>query len=210
MPQERLPLFPLGVVLLPGAALPLHIFEDRYKELIAEVIREEKEFGVVFASEKGMANIGCTATVERVLRRYPDGRSDILTRGRKRFEIVLLHEERSFLEASADSFGDEDLTEPSEHARQRALSAWTSLMVLENGGVPGDMPDANHPTLSFLLGDAVSDLAFRQQLLGMRSETERLDALLAHLPRYIEKEKLQRAMKRVAPLNGYGKHFYQA
>ncbi len=210
MPQDKLALFPLGVVLLPGAALPLHIFEDRYREMIAEVMRDEKEFGVVYASEKGIASIGCTAVIERVLRRYPDGRSDILARGRKRFEIILVHEERSFLEASADQFGDEDLSEPSDLLRQRALSAWTNLMVLEHGGVPTEMPEARHPGLSFLLADAIQDLAFRQSLLGLRGETARLEALLSHIPQFIEKEKLQRAMKRVAPLNGYGKHFYQA
>ena len=72
---------------LPGAELPLHIFEDRYKEMIGEVIRDRVEFGVVLASEKGIVNTGCTAMIDKVLREYPDGRMDILTRGRRRFEI---------------------------------------------------------------------------------------------------------------------------
>src|SRR5690349_24929038 len=108
MQQGLLPLFPLQVVLLPGSELPLHIFEDRYKEMIGEVLREKREFGVVLASEKGIVNTGCTATVDRVLREYPDGRMDILTRGRRRFEILLLNEERPFLRGAVEFFDDDE------------------------------------------------------------------------------------------------------
>src|ERR1700686_5363777 len=68
MQDGLLPLFPLQVVLLPGSQLPLHIFEERYKEMIGEVLRDKLEFGVVLASEKGIVNTGCTASVDRVLR----------------------------------------------------------------------------------------------------------------------------------------------
>src|SRR5258705_13805307 len=100
--QGWLPLFPLHVVLLPEAELPLHIFEDRYKEMIAEVMRDKIEFGIVLASEKGIVNTGCTAVVERVLREYPDGRLDILTLGRRRFEILNLNDERSYLRGAVE------------------------------------------------------------------------------------------------------------
>ncbi len=82
MQEGLLPLFPLQVVLFPGGELPLHIFEDRYKEMIGEALRDKQEFGVVLASEKGVVNTGCTATVDKVLRRYPDGRLDILADSR--------------------------------------------------------------------------------------------------------------------------------
>src|SRR5712691_6477769 len=68
MQPGLLPLFPLEVVLLPGAPLPLHIFEDRYKEMMTEVIRDRLELGVVLASEKGIVNTGCTAVIDKVLR----------------------------------------------------------------------------------------------------------------------------------------------
>ena len=73
--QGWLPLFPLQVVLLPDAELPLHIFEDRYKEMIAEVLRDKIEFGVVLANNRGIVNTGCTATIERVLA-WDDGHHD--------------------------------------------------------------------------------------------------------------------------------------
>lgn len=210
MPQDRIPLFPLGVVLFPGAELPLHIFEDRYKEMIAEAIAQEGEFGVVMASEKGLSKIGCSAVVERVLETYPDGRSDILARGRRRFEILFVHQDRSFLEATIEPYDDEDLEIPEDLIRQRALSAWTNLMVLEHGGIPRDLPDPRHPGLSFQLADAIGDLGVRQRVLMIRSERERLELLSNFLPQYVERERAQKSMKRLAPLNGYGKHFYKA
>ena len=90
MQQELLPLFPLQVVLFPRTALPLHIFEERYKQMIADVLRGKSEFGVVLAGEKGIVNTGCTATIEKVVKKYPDGRMDLLTLGRRRFEIIML------------------------------------------------------------------------------------------------------------------------
>jgi len=92
-----LPLFPLDVVLLPGMPLPLHIFEPRYKEMIAECLASSAPFGVVRASEKGIAEIGCTAEIVSVTKQYSDGRLDLVAQGRKRFEVLQLNQERSFL-----------------------------------------------------------------------------------------------------------------
>jgi Lon protease-like protein len=206
MPQDTLPLFPLGVVLFPEAELPLHIFEDRYKEMIEDVLREESEFGVVWASEKGMASIGCTAVIEKVLKKYPDGRMDILARGRRRFEIILLDEERNYLRASVAMLADEDNADVADGVKQRVLSAWVKLMMMEHGGMIEAMPSDNRSDLSFLIGQAIPDVQFRQQLLSMRSEKERMESLSSFLPSYLEREKLTRHVRRVAPLNGHAKH----
>jgi Lon protease-like protein len=206
MQQDTLPLFPLGVVLFPEAELPLHIFEDRYKEMIEDVLREESEFGVVLASEKGMASIGCTAVIEKVLKKYPDGRMDILARGRRRFEIILLDEERNYLRASVAMLADEDNAEATDSVKQRVLSAWVKLMMMEHGGMVEAMPADNRSDLSFLIAQAIPDVQFRQQILSMRSEKERMDSLSSFLPSYLEREKLTRHVRRVAPLNGHAKH----
>ena len=206
MAQDQLPLFPLGVVLFPDAQLPLHIFEERYKEMIGDVMRDQAEFGVVLASEKGMASIGCTAVIDQVLRRYPDGRMDVLVRGRRRFEIILIDEEKNYLRASVAVFGDEDSEQASDLVRQRVLSAWVKLMVMEHGGMVQEMPADTRPDLSFLVGQAVPDVEFRQHLLAMKSERERMETLAGYLPGYLEREKLTRHVRRVAPLNGYAKH----
>src|SRR5258708_16098924 len=93
-----IPLFPLDVVLFPGTPLPLHIFEPRYKEMIGECLAQQRTFGVVRALEEGLAEVGCTAEIVTVVKEYPDGRLDIVTEGRTRFELLVLNQQRPFLQ----------------------------------------------------------------------------------------------------------------
>src|SRR5438876_9999688 len=102
-----LPLFPLDMVLLPGVPLPLHIFEPRYREMISECLAQEKPFGVVRVKEEGVAEIGCTAEIIAVTKKYDDGRLDIVTEGRERFEVLEVNQERPFLQADVLYFSDD-------------------------------------------------------------------------------------------------------
>jgi len=201
MQQGLLPLFPLQVVLLPGAELPLHIFEERYKEMIGEVIRDRLEFGVVLANEKGIVNTGCTATVDKVLRQYPDGRMDILTRGRRRFEIMLLNDERSFLRGAVEFFDDDDAATPAQDLQQRAIKSYNELQAISSSD---PLEDASGPQLSFRLARAVQDLSFRQVLLNTRSETERLKRIADFFPAYLIRQRRIQHIKEIAPRNGHG------
>jgi Lon protease-like protein len=198
MQDGLLPLFPLQVVLLPGSPLPLHIFEDRYKEMIGEVLRDKLEFGVVLASEKGIVNTGCTASVDRVLKEYPDGRLDILTRGRRRFEILLLNEERSFLRGAVEFF-DDDETEPPEPATSDLLKS-----VVEGFSELQSLNSSDDPRLSFRVAQEVPDLGFRQTLLATRSESERMRRLAGFLPEFLERQKRIQHTKHLAGSNGHG------
>src|ERR1035441_1824149 len=112
MSTRLLPLFPLHVVVFPRTRLPLHIFEDRYKEMVGDALRENSEFGIVLAKDDGIVNAGCTVVVEKVLKNYPDGKMDILTCGRRRFELVMLDEEKEYLRGEVQFFDDEDAEEP--------------------------------------------------------------------------------------------------
>ena len=168
----RIPLFPLDTVLFPGAALPLHIFEQRYREMIGECLTEQKPFGVVRAEDDNLAIVGCAAKVVRVLERYPDGRIDILCEGVQRFEIDALDESRTFLQADVDFFDDEGegSTRP-----QREECAALHFVTLHLAGIqaPSTHLDLNAP-VAFQLADALpSDLGFKQQLLGSRSDADR-------------------------------------
>src|ERR1700686_31484 len=102
------PLFPLEVVAFPGSAIPLHIFEDRYKEMVGEAEAAGTEFGIVLAKDGGIVNAGCTVVVESVLKRYPDGRFDVLTRGQRRFLIKSLDQDKDYLRGEVEYFNDED------------------------------------------------------------------------------------------------------
>ena len=209
--QGWLPLFPLQVVLLPDAELPLHIFEDRYKEMIAEVLRDKIEFGVVLANERGIVNTGCTATVERVLREYPDGRLDILTLGRRRFEIERVNEERAFLRGEVDYFDDDvdndvdndDQTLPEDESRARAIAGYNELRAL-TADSPLPRSETFDPQLSFRLARPIHDLGLRQALLTARSEAERLRQLAEFLPAFLIRQRRVERVKQVAPRNGHG------
>ncbi|MCU0246247.1 MAG: LON peptidase substrate-binding domain-containing protein [Bryobacter sp.] len=218
MPDALLPLFPLGVVLLPRTPLPLHIFEDRYKEMIGEAIAHESEFGVIFANEKGLVQSGCTAVVERVLERYPDGRLDIVCQGQRRFEVITLNEEKSYLQAAVEYFDDDAERRTAgeiEELRTRALDAYRELVKLGESGDAGVdysqsvqpyIPNLDEPRMSFQIGNVLTDVALRQQLLAMRSEAERLRLLAETLPRQTNRLRRLGQVKRVAPRNGHSKY----
>lgn len=202
MRQHLLPLFPLQVVLLPDSPLPLHIFEDRYKEMIGAAIRNRSEFGVVLASEKGIANTGCSATVDRVVKQYPDGRMDIVAVGRRRFEILLLNEEKEYLQGSVEFFDDDDAEAASDADAAKVESGFAELRKLAGGE---EAPDGNTP-LSFRVAQGVPDLDFRQTLLGVRSEAERIRRLAEYLPSLIHRLRTATQVRDIARTNGHGKH----
>src|SRR5579863_6914485 len=82
------PLFPLGMVALPREVIPLHIFEERYKTMMNECLRDESEFGIVWLSDDGLRETGCACAIDRVLERMEDGRMNLLTRGTRPFRVV--------------------------------------------------------------------------------------------------------------------------
>lgn len=174
-----LPLFPLDVVLLPGTPLPLHIFEPRYKEMIGECLANNAPFGVVRALEEGVAEIGCTAEIVTVTKEYPDGRMDLVAEGRKRFEVLALNQDRSFLQAEVLLVPDEPVV---SSADDKARAIQVHLEILSLAGAVQDLSAADQNALSFYLaGSLPLDLDFKQKLLGMRSESERLQSVAAYL-----------------------------
>ncbi len=172
-----LPLFPLEVVLLPGAALPLHIFEPRYREMISECLAEDKPFGVVRVKQEGVAEIGCTANIVTVTKKYPDGRMDIVTAGEERFEIMRVDQERAFLRAEVVYLQDEPSSATAQEISQ-VLQLHGEIMQLA-GAEAVKASDIQTSRLSFrLAGSLPLDLDFKQTLLGMKSEAERVQAVI--------------------------------
>ena len=168
----KIAIFPLDVVLFPGVPLPLHIFEERYKEMVGACLDGTLEFGVVRAQREGLAIAGCTAAIMRVLRRYPDGQLDILCEGGRRFEIEQLENARSFLEAEVNFFDD---APPDATRDERAECVALHLEVLALAGIGRESYalDLDH-SLSFQLAwELPADLGFKQRLLISRSDQER-------------------------------------
>src|ERR1700683_3448484 len=123
MTDSRIPLFPFSIVLYPGATLPLHIFEPRYKLMINHCIAHNREFGVILAGEKGVATIGCTAAITHKLKDYDDGRMDILTQGRVIFRALNLLHEKDYHEALVEFLSEapEALPKAGQHQEEGAL-----------------------------------------------------------------------------------------
>ena len=168
--SSLLPIFPLDLVLLPGVSLPLHIFEPRYKEMIAECLEQKKPFGVVRASSEGVADIGCTAEIMSVTKKYDDGRMDILTRGVDRFEVVDVNEDRSFLQAEISLVEDEP-GKPGAEMVTQAVRLHAEIAKL--AGAEPDGPDEHAGNLSFLLaGSLPLDLDFNKDIAEMSLPSE--------------------------------------
>ena len=174
-----IPIFPLDLVLLPGVPMPLHIFEPRYKQLIGECLEQKKPFGVVRATDDGIADMGCTAEIMSVTKRYEDGRMDIVTRGVERFEVIEVNEDREFLQAEISVVQDEH-EKPSTEMVTRAVRLHAEIAKLADTDASG--PNEHAGNLSFVLaGSLPLDLDFKQNLLSTASEPKRLEAVVGYL-----------------------------
>lgn len=188
--MSELGLFPLGIVLLPTEQIPLHIFEDRYQELIGECLAEEREFGLVYADEDGIREIGTRAAVTEVLDRFEDGRLNIVAEGRERFRLVELTEGRSFQTGIVEAVSDEqDEADPDD--TEHALELFHRLVELTGAEV--EEPRLEVPQLSFELAgrfDFAPEL--KQRLLQLTSERRRMQMLaelLAGAAASVERER---------------------
>jgi Lon protease-like protein len=165
-------LFPLPLVLLPTEQVPLHIFEDRYQELIGECLDEDREFGLVYADDDGIRQIGTRARVLDVLARFEDGRMNIVVEGRDRFRLLELTSGRSFQTGDVEPVDDED--DPADHASvDRALILFERLRDLTESEV--EVPSPETFQLSYVLAGRV-ELAteVKLELLEERSESRRI------------------------------------
>ena len=154
-------------------------------------------------------NAGCTVLVESVMKRYPDGRFDVLTRGQRRFVIQSLNQDKEYLRGEVEFYNDEDAESAPPELRKQALMALERMRdelasVIEASDEAEPPPDPDHPFLSFQLAEAVDDLDFRNMLQRSRSESERLRAFAGFTDEYVAKKQYTAKMKRTAPLNGFG------
>jgi Lon protease-like protein len=195
-----LPLFPLEIVVFPGAPLPLHIFEPRYKEMIGECLSQNRAFGMVRAKENAVSAIGCSASILEVVKKYEDGRLDIAAEGIQRFEIIQVNQERSFLQAEVNFFDDEPST-TSKGASDTAIQLHEQLFAVMGQTIEVDRDAA---FLSFRLAqDLPVDLDFKQTLLEMKSEAERIELLTEYYQATIPKIENSLRVRQRASGNGH-------
>jgi len=195
MDEPLIPLFPLELVLLPEEPLPLHIFEDRYKQMIGECLRAKaaglsrQEFGVVLAKGQEIVNVGCTARIVNVARKYEDGRMDILAVGKRRFEIFSTDEERLYLRGSVEFFDDDAGADtPGEQEAARAIELFRKAMqrMRRSADIPIHLPRP-YRYLSFRVAAPLPlDLEFKQRLLPLRHEPDRLSQVTKAIEEMIQ------------------------
>jgi Lon protease-like protein len=201
--EELLPLFPLPVVLFPGAPLPLHIFEERYRLMIGEAVREQTEFGVLLADEGKLTTVGCTAAVQRVVRQYDDGEFDVATEGRRRYRTITLDQTKPYLQARVEFFDDEDSAPPEAEQLDRVVRLSQRMTkALQSPSLP-DLAGVAQP--SFVIAQHLPlDLAFKQQLLAKRVEGERIHALADRLAELLKRLESVQRTQQTAGTNGKG------
>ena len=206
MRPDRIPLFPLNVVLLPGADLPLHIFEPRYRQMIRDCLSSKSEFGILFALESGLAGTGCTAEILEVVKTYDDGRMDILTVGRAPFRVVELFSQNPVLEGSVDYLEDRYASANTQTCKE-LTEIYEACHTLIFGDYPRDAdldPEGNDRLSYSIASKLPMDLLWKQRILELRAEPERQERLLAYLRDWAPHLQKVESLQRRAAGNGSG------
>jgi Lon protease-like protein len=169
------PLFPLGLAAVPHELVPLHIFEDRFRTMIDEVLEEAREFGIVWAAEDGLKSNGCAMEVAEVLERHDDGRLDILARGTRPFRIVEEHFDHVYPSGEVEFLDDKD--EPADTGTvEAAHEAYGDLVEEATDKVLE--PDVLEPLTAYEMAATVDfGPDAKQGLLDLRSENARMRLL---------------------------------
>ena len=201
---ERIPLFPLDVVLLPGTHLPLHIFEPRYRGMVRLCLDNPSEFGILLAMPNGVAGVGCTAEIIEVVKRYEDGRMDIQTIGRAPFQVLELFTNDPLLEGRVGYLEDHDDSVP-ESVERELIELFETCHTLVFGDYPRDLEERKKAGLAYQVTAALPlDLLWKQQILELRSEPDRQKRLVALLREWAPHLEKTNQMRACAGGNGHG------
>lgn len=207
----RLPLFPLNLVLLPGEALPLHIFEPRYRQMLADCLEGNQRFGITADPRPRPGTLGCVALI-RAAQPLEDGRSAIVVLGERRFGVrSLLEEGTPYLMAAVEHFDDESGTAPlpAERTELRRLAEELREALAVLADRPGETTawSEDDERLSFEAAALLeTDLETRGKLLAGRSTRDRVRSVLALMPPAVRQARLNADVHVRARSNGKGHH----
>jgi Lon protease-like protein len=197
---ERFPLFPLGLVLLPGETVPLHIFEERYKLMIGKCLDEESEFGIIWLADDGLKDVGCAARITQVLERFDDGRMNILVEGTTPFRLERRIGDLEYPAGDVELL--EDTADSDDAALERARSGYADLVE----EVTDSRPEAEALSELGAYGMAATleiAPAAKQALLELRSDPARLEQLEALFAEALKRIKTAERVAEQASGNGH-------
>ncbi len=184
MRPERIPLFPLNVVLLPGAEMPLHIFEPRYRQMVKDCLEEKSEFGILLSLPKGVARV-------------------VLTAGRAPFRVVELFTEDPLLEGHVDYLEDRE-TSADPRIQRELVELFEACHTLIFDDYPKNLQGAAPEGLSYLVAATLPmDLLWKQQVLELRTEADRQERLVAYLREWAPHLQKSEALRQRAGGNGH-------
>ena len=205
-----IPIFPLQIVVFPGEMVPLRIFEERYKQMFADV-RAARERGevlqvgiILVEGSEVLAEVGCTVVLEEVLEEHEDGRLNIITLGARRFRIEQVAGDKSYLEAWVEYVDDEEEAIDRD-LQTRVIAGYQRLLELvdEESGAEVEGGDAEN---AFQIAQAVAvDLGGKQRLLEMTTENRRLEMLGEYFERLLPTLEERRAVRLRVHSNGHSK-----
>jgi Lon protease-like protein len=200
MPEPQIrgfPLFPLGIVALPGESVPLHIFEERYRKMIEHCLSEDAgEFGILWLSDDELKQVGCACEITEVLERMDDGRLNILVSGTRPFRLIERQDDLPYPAGTVEFLTDERREETDALAGERARSLYRDLVVQ---ATDRELTEPELKALdSYAMASTVEfEVEAKQELLELRTEDERLRLLGSLLAAAIERlEIVERAQVR--------------
>ena len=204
MAESELPLFELPVVLLPGELLPLHIFEERYKAMVAYSMERDEPFGIVFADEgSGPADVGCTALVAEVLERLDDGRLNIVVQGGTPFTVTDRYEAPEFPAGTVELIDlDAEADLQDAEASARALAAFDEL-AQEAADDPDEVADPGEGDAYAIASRITLPPETKQKLLETRTEAERIRILARALEAVLQAVRRSQRLAETAQTNGH-------
>ena len=196
---ERIPLFPLNVVLFPRMPLPLHIFEPRYRRMIGQCIADSLDFGVILQTGNRLSRTGCTARIERIIGEHPDGSFDILTRGEKRFKVRRFISDEEYLTGEIETFADlPEKNTPRYRARSRmAAEGLLRLAAIEDLSMDTDiLIDLPAEELSLIIcGTDLFTLPEKQEMLETTDTLQRLDVDIKRIGRRLRQRNAEKKIE---------------
>lgn len=201
--MSDIPLFPLNVVLMPGAPLPLHIFEDRYKQMVDECLEAESEFGMVLADEAGTREVGCTARIVEMVERYDDGRMVILVEGSRRFKLNNVMTGKPYYVGEVE-YIEEDSGEDVTALAEECIALLERVVEAATEGSVGIEIEPPYRNLSFAIAGRIEfDVETRQQILELMTERARLEKVKELLSAAAERLERDRQARDKAQTNGH-------
>ena len=169
--MDRLPLFPLKLVLLPYEILPLHIFEPRYKKMVKNAIEKEQPFGIVLKDEEGVYDKGCSVQITKVIQEYPNGEYDIIVKGIERFKVLNAKREGNMV------YGQIEYIPISIETDLKLIDDVQDsyLKILLRYGIDSDMEMHMNKKISYEYVKGIQlPIVLKKELLNMEHETDRL------------------------------------